>query len=421
MVQTRDEDEEVFKEAVKSILEYMKTRAKAYLEYRLRPHIDLAKQTWQLRPEFTSSFHHLFAFDSEIMKIGSVQKCLDNMVRKNFPRHLGMEIKDKDGKPAEGPDFRPFLFYETLGPFVDRYLKSHDSQFIYDSFKKMYDEMISYVYSKSSEVVIVAPLYNFDVKEIDSFSVNNYKVRKLKESEIGMMIESGRAPGTTFSQGAGTIEASYCIERVIDAPKRVSPAAEPYISDLVTVLRIYKNGAVKYDNILQYKIGEAGWGLSWSPKSTFKLGPRYSAEGQDIPPLNSLFQDYARAKDHLPNPVKFSIRWFNKSYEEPEIMDTLLDLATALEVLFGVSDRLDLYVSHFIGSNTEERITLNRDIVQLRKARGNILHAGNYKTEERFVNRIEDILRLCLQKFLRLLRNQSYKEIKTNIKSSIIE
>jgi hypothetical protein len=98
-----------------------------------------------------------------------------------------------------------------------------------------------------------------------------------------------------------------------------------------------------------------------------------------------------------------------------------LDLAIALEALFNISDRLDLYVSHFIGSSKEERLKISKGIEKLRKIRGAIVHSGYYKCEREFIDLIENYYRLSMQKFLNLITNQSYESIIKSIKESILD
>lgn len=86
-----------------------------------------------------------------------------------------------------------------------------------------------------------------------------------------------------------------------------------------------------------------------------------------------------------------------KSYEEKEILDRILDLAIALEVLFSASARLDL--PHFIGSTENERLMFNDKIRKLREIRDKIVHSGYCEVSYDFVNQIENIFRLSIQKF----------------------
>jgi hypothetical protein len=102
-------------------------------------------------------------------------------------------------------------------------------------------------------------------------------------------------------------------------------------------------------------------------------------------------------------------------------LDRLLDLAIALEVLFNNSNRLDLYISHFIGSNKDERLKIYENINDLRSIRGAIVHSGYHECKQEFVDLIENYYRLSMQKFLKLLHDLNYEEIIESIKESILD
>jgi hypothetical protein len=125
-------------------------------------------------------------------------------------------------------------------------------------------------------------------------------------------------------------------------------------------------------------------------------------------------------KGSLPNNVQFALRWFNKSYGELDNLDRFLDLAIALEVLFGASDRLNLYVPHFIGSCKKEKLELNTTIKGLRKARGAIVHSGHSTIAPELADKAEEIFRLSIRKVFRLINKMSYDEIMDGIRSNVL-
>ncbi|MGQ9469461.1 MAG: hypothetical protein ACUVTD_06510 [Nitrososphaerales archaeon] len=281
--------------------------------------------------------------------------------------------------------------------------------------------MVEYVFTTHREVIVVAPLVGFALNGTDEILVGEYKVRMLTEWEITELVKHGYKLGFEQDYDFGDVETIWCVERIIKTAKRSTPPLEPDVRDFITLLRPLKPGIVHQGPILYYpRIWRTWWGMSLYG-SEFEPGASYILERDDVQLLTSLLEQFERVKDNFLNNIRFALRWFNKSYEESEGVDRVLDLAIALEVLFGVSDRLDLYVPHLLVTNRDDRVKLSNIIRDLRKIRGAIAHCGYYEVSPAFINTIEDIFRQSLQKFLKLLVNQSYEEIIGEIRASIME
>jgi hypothetical protein len=417
-----DEIKAIFRDCIKSILEIIQEHGRVKTYYDYTPKINSSGRFWYLELERKNVYPRLFEFKDELMRLPAVKKCLDLMLKEDFPKRLEMEIVDKDGKPVQNPNYEPFLMYEILGIMTAKYLVQCGYSFDEEKFEEIYKEMISYVYSPERELLLVAPLENFDLKDLDEFSVDEYKIRKLSEWEVKVLISFGYPLGFIFTPWHGSIENIYCIERIIKTSKKRIPPLQPYIEDFVTALRLFKPGVTGFNAILHYpKIWTISWGMAASHRYMFRRPPKYVLERKDLESFFSLWNQFKRAKNQFSNNIKFSLRWFNKSYEEREALDRLLDLAIALEVLFNTRDRLDLYVAHFIGSNKSEKLKINRDISKLRKIRGAIVHSGYYECNQEFVDSIENYYRMSMQKFLKLIPSQSYENIIGSIKDSMLE
>jgi len=413
-----DEIKIVFRDCIRSILEIIQKYGEVQTYYSYAPKIDLLNRSWHLALEQKNIYPHLFEFENELMKLPAVKKCLDLMLKEDFPKRLEM----KNGKPAQNPNYEPSLMYEILVTMTAKYLEKYGYEFNEEKFEEIYEEMISYVYSPEREIVLVSPLENFDLKDLDEFSVDEYKVRKLNEQEIKNLISFGYFPSFDLLRG-GIIDNIYCIERVIKTSNRNMPPVQPsYIEDFVTTLRLFKSGVTGFNTILFYsKIWINLWGMLNLHSYRFTGYPKYVFERKDLESFLSFWSQFKKAKNQFPNNIKFSLRWFNKSYTEQDVLDRLLDLAIALEVLFNNSDRLDLYISHFIGSNKDERLKISKNINDLRRIRGAIVHSGYYECKQEFVDLIENYYRLSMQKFLKLLHDLNYEEIIESIKESILD
>jgi len=418
-----DEVRTAFRECLKFILEIIQKygKVRTYYDYTLK--VDLHRRIWYLELERKYAYPRLFEFEDVLMSSQIVKKCITLMLEENFPKRLEMEIVDKNGKPVQNPNYEPFLMYEILGIMTYKYLEKYGCDFSEEGFEEIYRGMISYVYSPESEFILISPLENFELKGLDEFSVDEYKIRKLHEEEVKALINFGYRLGSIFKPYYGTIENVYCVERIIKTPKRRMFHLQPYIEDFLTALRLFKPGVIGINFILWYP--KITWEISWHGTSTlhiysFERAPKYIFEEKDLEPFISFWDQFKKVKNQFPNNIKLSLRWFNRSYVEQEVLDRLLDLAIALEVLFKEHARLDLYLAHFIGSNTDERLKISRDVKELRRIRNAIVHSGYCKCEQGFVDLIENYYRRSIQKFLKLLPSLSYENIIENIKESML-
>jgi hypothetical protein len=418
-----DEIRDVFRDCIKSMLEIIKKHGKIQTYYDYTPKINLHDRTWHLEIERINVYPRLFEFEDELMKLAGVKNCLAIMLEENFPKRLEIKIVDKNGKPVQNPNYEPFLMAEVLGVMIYKYLERYGYDFHEEKFEEIYREMIDYVYSSGMELIVISPLENFDLRDLDEFSVDEYKIRRLTEREIKALIGFGYHLGFTFSPDHGIIENIYCLERIIKASKKHIPPLRPHIEDFITALRLFKPGVIGFNFILCYP--KTAWGFSWSGEAaqhtySYKRPPKYIFEQRDLKPFISLWNQFKKVKNQFPNNIKFSLRWFNKSYTEQEVLDRLLDLAIALEVLFKDHNRLDLYLAHFIGSSKDEKVKINKDIKELREIRNKIVHSGHRECKWEFVDLIENYYRLSMQKFLKLLLSQNYESIIESIKESML-
>jgi hypothetical protein len=341
------------------------------LIYEIAPIIDLSKKVWQLgpRPRWVYSKHILPELIEGHIKLPEVEKCVEVMLREDFPRRISMKIVDKDGRPVERPNYRPFLIGDIVLPLLFKHVEKCGLEFNEECFKSIYEELVEYVYSSKVTYIIVAPLENFELHNAEEVVMGEYKIRRLEEEEIETLLHMGGAHtlGVSFLY-TGFLENIYCIERRVNVPKEKSLNASTYfegVENLITALRLFKHGNVGRSMYLYYPkwITYSVYGASGPLSRATRAFSKYVLDASDIEHFKLFWRVFERAINLLPSNIKFSLKWFNKSYLEPDDVDRLLDLAIALESLFQTEERLDLYVAHFIGKDLEERKRyINKDI-----------------------------------------------------------
>ena len=163
------------KEAIKSSLSFLKRRSEReqivpLLEYDFE--IDINKRSWKTVPKLRFPLA-LFVEKNleEILKLAEVASCIDFMVKNEFHKMIEMEITDKNGKIVKAVEtIKKFLGDNILGGFLKRYVETIGG-FNYDenTFNNLYRELEEYIYTEGREIIVVAPLLNFELKGKNRF------------------------------------------------------------------------------------------------------------------------------------------------------------------------------------------------------------------------------------------------------------
>jgi hypothetical protein len=423
-----NEVELVFKECLKSLLRFAQERNLISLIYEITPIIDLSKRVWQLglAPRYIYSKPVLLEVIEGRIKLPEVEKCVELMLREDFPRRISMKIVDKDGRPVERPNYRPFLIGEILLPLMFKHVEKCGLEYNEECFKGIYEELVEYVYAPKLTYFIVALLENFELHNVEEVVVGEYRIRRLEKEEIKNLLHigGGQILGMSFLDG-GFLENIYCVERRVDVPKGGNLDVSTHlkgVENFITALRLFKHGDVGFNTHLYYSKTWRTYSAGGFLGRITRAFSKYVLDALDIEHFKLFWRVFEGVASLLPSNIRFSLRWFNKSYLELDDVDRLLDLAIALESLFQTGDRLDLYVAHFIGKDLEERRKIYKDIDELRRVRGAIVHRGYHDVDREFVNRIEEYYRRSAREFIGLLSEEriSYEDIVKNIKDSLL-
>jgi len=390
----------------------------AVLDY--EPRIDWANGIWVLALELRYLYKSSDQFFDELVKFDSIKKCLEFMLQKGFAERLGLQVSNHGEKVADSLGRQ--LFQRVLAPLADTYIRRFGCVFDYKNFKVLYREFVEYAYSDERKTIFVYPLENFELRGLDEVTVGGFRIRRLSEWEVKQLIRLGQAHalGSTHGLDMGTLENRWCIEAVATVP-RGSVVEEPPVDDLVHVLRLFKKGTVRTTSRLIILDVLGGFFVGASTKSphiyavTTRKPQIYILQQNDVPSLITLWNLYKHVKDVLPRELRTALRWFNKSYEEPDVEDRVLDLAIAFEAMFGRRD-YEVLAPRLLASNFNERKKIAEYLKELKNARNSIAHGGHSRFSEDELEAIaanaEEIFRRCYRRFLELIaEGKSYNEI----------
>ena len=443
----KKEFRECMKGAIKSSLSYLKRKSEReqiipFLEYDFE--IDVNKRSWNTVPK---SRYPLASFVKknleEILKLAEVTLLIDFMVKNEFHKMIEMEITDKNGKIKDVERIKKFLGYNILGGFLMRYVEAVGG-FNYDEniFNDLYRELEEYIYTEGREIIVVAPLLNFELKGIEKIDLGDFIIRKISEDEFKMLLgKNALGEIHPLYPYGGIFKTIWCIELKVKCPsKRRSEDLTPRIEKVITALRLFKKGSIHYSAILDYpKVWKNHWGVS-SHGGGEIYGPRYELTDKDIESLKAFWNKFKSLNTQNYPFLDVSIRRFNFSYERRLPEDKLIDYITAFEALYlkGVekelSYRLALRCACFLGKDGEERRKIFEILKSAYDARSKIVHGEPIESEsfKKLLNKlnlnlpelsmqVEEYLRESIKTFLHFLqKSESHDEIIKEIDEKII-
>jgi len=330
----------IFVNAVKTIVEYL-CEHQTILDF--EPQIRF--KVWQLIPVIKQRF--IESKLEELKEHEAVKKCLDFMLHEDFP---GCDM-DCD-----------FL---VLVHLAYEYIKEFGCKFDEQKFKGLFDDLLS------GEIVSIAVLENFELEGAEEVTIDKYRIRKLNEWEIKQIIGLGYANslGLVVKPDLGVIQNIWCIEAELD------------IEELLAIMRLFKRGYVSSSIILRYP--KRGKRFSYIlTRSSYRVSqnPKYVLKLDEVDRLRQLWDLYNHVKDKLPQELRIALKWFNKSYEEVEIENRVLDLSIAFEAMFK-SHHYDILARRL---RPDDISKMGKQLEKLRIERNFIVHQGrsNLRHEE---------------------------------------
>ena len=438
----KKEFRECMKEAIKSSLSYLKRKSEReqiipFLEYDFE--IDVNKRSWKTVPKLRFPLA-LFVEKNleEILKLAEVASCIDFMVKNEFHKMIEMEITDKNGKIVKAVEtIKKFLGDNILGGFLKRYVETIGG-FNYDenTFNNLYRELEEYIYTEGREIIVVAPLLNFELKGVERIDLGDFIIRKINEEELKILLGKGALNEHHFYPYGGFLKTIWCIELKVKFPSKMRREdLTPYIERIMTALRLFKKGSIYYSAILSYpKIWRDIWIIS-SHERGKAYGQYYELTDEDVENLKTFWSKFKSLNIQNYQFLDVAIRRFNFSYERKLSEDKLIDYITAFEALYlkGVEKelgyRLALRCACFLGKDGEERKKIFEILKSAYDARSKIVHGKpiESKSFKKLLNKlnlnlpelsmqVEEYLRESIKTFLHSLQKSNLQKSKSHDK-----
>jgi len=320
-------------------------------------------------------------------------------------------------------------------------VQSESLTFQQDRFDALYKRMENFFYSQELHFWIIAPLINVRGPDEQILLADKVYIAPNPVTRLEQWI-------TRFREMAPNIpwlhvpELTHSLECQFAAPKVIGPSTYPVgrgqpaqaeepplsaavakITQMVRALRLLKRGYVavpfiEHQMVEWHPQPSIGWQAPLYPPHWRPFDPRYVIQESEAREIASLYQalSYELAKKH--RAINVALHRIDRSEEETEPAQRLVDLVIALEALLlpdtreELSFRFSLRGAYFLASDAAQRQRFYEEFKQAYRLRSGIVHGGELPQEvmildlkmpvEEFVNRIENHTREVAKRMLLL-------------------
>lgn len=294
-------------------------------------------------------------------------------------------------------------------------------------FEEVYGGVEDFLYTRRSNFLASAPLYNFEMENDVLNLENNLKIRKLSDEELGELCTPDKE--RVFVGCVMPFHEVMRIDCVMEMPYSTEKGesmsdqkVREIFNKLISTLRLFKSGDFGYTRIKSTP-------LSWQSMvaiimhevsnkryfgSKYKQYKLTKSEIEEFKKFWNKFSTLDLSKNKF---LEIAIKRFNYGCERDKPEDKLIDYMIALGALFLKEEektelvyRLSVRAAIFLGKNKK----IYEDVRRAYHLRSKIVHGSETPLSEDFgqlVLKIEDHLRESIKKFLKLIKKQNYEEI----------
>lgn len=177
---------------------------------------------------------------------------------------------------------------------------------------------------------------------------------------------------------------------------------EDKLFQILSAFRVLKDGEIHSNRILF--LNKTQDILCCQLPQPLAISGEYRLHNNEI---DNFLELYTQILNIQKDSIDLALRWFNKSYAEPEEEDSLIDLMIAFESLVFEGEQsgskgktIAIAVSMLIGKNEKERRQINDKISECYTLRNKIVHGSEKEVERELILELSDYFRRSLKKLL---------------------
>jgi hypothetical protein len=356
--------------------------------------------------------------------------------------------KDKRIEILRKYDAIPVAFIPgaALHSFLSRLVgKTLSFRFSLEEFEDLYGIFEEYLYLDRIHFRSFCLLRNFnsDMKCISL--LGGLRIRRISNKERKKVIESPRVDDHLFFSSKWIIEFSIKVRREDGFPHA---QAHELFSDLITALRLYKEGIIGYSNVYTYPLSSWDTTTYGSISNKYYSGKTYELNKSELFGFKKLWKKYSSLKSSgilkkRPE-TEIALTRLNFAYERERLEDKLIDYVIAFEALLLTGDsekryRCALMAALLIGSviqNAEEKGNYMKKVrtymSQAYKTRSDVVHgsrrlpkdlkfANNTVAIGDFIDEIGCYLRSAIKNYLDRVKNNNKRQVLEELEDSIFD
>lgn len=389
------------------------------------------------KPEWALLIHR---YEPQLVQLDSYAPCMrvlqaDTVIAPHLDKLVGIPrggatiVRTSDILPR----FITSLLYESLSPNQEQ-------------FDALYKRMEDFFYSAQLNVRLVAPLINVSgPREPTLLAENVYiapnSVNRLERWTSDALQGFPRGPWARIPGLTHSLEHQFTAPKVIGGttpPSAEEPPAQAdesplavavnRIERLVRALRVLKPDYVavpfvEHELVEWHPISTRAGQAPVHPPRWRTFGPRYLVQESDVPEIAALHGALSHELLSKHRFIKVAVHRIERSVEETEHAERLVDLVIALEALLladiGPADlrgelgfRLSLRGAYFLASDAAQRRNIYQELKKAYRLRSAIVHGDELPRQvtifsqripiKEFVNRIENHTREVAKRMLLL-------------------
>lgn len=208
---------------------------------------------------------------------------------------------------------------------------------------------------------------------------------------------------------------TFVLEKTLTAKERHTFEASDVTQSIILAMRILKEGHVFGNDVFYIRLSKKRGLVSLSHHQNLNpqgvRGGDYPLDFKEIPDLKKLVKKLQKIDFSKRKSLQLACKRFQRTYEEGNSEDQLIDLMIAFEALFlrgkkGVSQRgetIAVACSMLLGKNEGEREEIRNSLKKAYSIRNSIVHGAEHKEGldlYEFVGQIEVYLRKSIRKLL---------------------
>ena len=412
-----------------------------FLKSSLTECIEISKKnTLNSTSEMTFIFEKSVYKKKEINKKNDIQEFFSRSIVRNSLKKI-IEFEDIKEQLKKYPNTKKLFLErsieldEIILLFVKNYVVSVDSfEFYPEKFNELYSSFLKFIKTEIYEIHYFTPVYN--LRHITKVKHNNFddiSLNQISSEQFEIIKDDLVGKSNKTIPGMMKTNLSYVLETTIPFENNLvseNENAKQKFLNFINSASLFSSGDLKLGSMYRQFSLWSKYSSSIQPFMTGEPGLRkYPLTKKSLDELKNFYVNFRRL-DLQNNNWKFlqvSINRLTSSISRSDPIDKIVDLNVVLECLFSSAGETSLKIKNrlatMISDDDDEREFYWHFMTNIYKIRNDILHGRKPSSTETDteIKKLEDVSRLCINKFLNISQNFPDLKISQNPRDYILD